>query len=218
MVGVHVVGYDTSKTKMGPLYNQRRRPNRFNRLRVCRRRAPAPSNVYFPPLRFCSRKRTLRLTVTGHVSAGGAGAARAQGNRTNGIVLDHAERAVCSGAHERLVVAGQRHADEAHSDGAGLCCARGALACVRSAQSRPAAAVPFLAIMGEGGGARRGGAGMAVRGRARVWQGWRRRAGGRAGGGCGRRGRYPGDGAGKCKGRRRAAAAGMGRCIMRRAG
>jgi len=36
---------------------------------------------------------------------------------TDGVVFEHAERTMCSRSHECLVVAGQRHADEAHRDG-----------------------------------------------------------------------------------------------------
>lgn len=41
---------------------------------------------------------------------------------TNGIVLEHAQRSVLTGAHKGLVIAGHGHGDEAHRDGAGLCC------------------------------------------------------------------------------------------------
>lgn len=38
--------------------------------------------------------------------------------RTDGIVLEHAQRSVLTRAHEGLVVASQGHGDEAHGDGA----------------------------------------------------------------------------------------------------
>ena len=42
--------------------------------------------------------------------------------RTNRIVFKHTQRSVLTRSHERLVVAGQGHGDEADGDGAGFCC------------------------------------------------------------------------------------------------
>ena len=45
-----------------------------------------------------------------------------RGNRTDGIVFKHAQRAVGTGPLERTVVARHGHRDEAHHDGAGFRC------------------------------------------------------------------------------------------------
>jgi hypothetical protein len=44
------------------------------------------------------------------------------GKHTNRIILEHTQGSVLTRAHQSLVVAGQCHGDEAHGDGAGLCC------------------------------------------------------------------------------------------------